>query len=151
MLISQYVTKALATWSVGFFPYFEVYTAVAAGMTMNLDPVSSVAWGVFGNFTPIPLLLWTYVRLMHIPQLRAWLLRMEKRGGQRVKRAFERYGDWFLIFMTPILGSWTIAVVAPITGIHPRRILLFSLIGITLYGVVTVMVIEFGVNRFTHQ
>jgi uncharacterized membrane protein len=151
MLISQYIAKALATWSVGFFPYFEVYAAVAAGIAMKLDPISSVVWGVFGNFTPIPLLLWAYNYLMRIPQLRAWLLRMERQGGKRVKRAFDRYGDWFLIFMTPILGSWTIAVVAPITGIHPRRILLFSFVGITLYGVVTAVAIASGMNWFTHQ
>jgi uncharacterized membrane protein len=150
MLIAQYITKALATWSIGFFPYFEVYAAVAAGMAMKLDPVSSVVWGVFGNFTPIPLLLWGYSHLMRISQLRAWLLRMEKQGGQRVKHAFNRYGAWFLILMTPILGSWTIAVVAPIIGIHPRRILLFSFIGITLYGVVTAVAIASGMNWFTH-
>lgn len=151
MLIAQYMTKALATWSVGFFPYFEVYAAVAAGMAMKLDVVSSVVWGVFGNFTPIPLLLWGYSRLMRIPQLRAWLLRMEKRAGQKAKRAFDRYGAWFLILMTPILGSWTIAVVAPIIGIHPRRILLFSFISIALYGVVTAVAIASGMNWFTHH
>lgn len=151
MLIAQYMTKALATWSVGFFPYAEVYAAVAAGMAMQLDVVSSVVWGVFGNFTPVPLMLWSYGRLMRIPQLRAWLLRIEKRGGQRVKRAFDRYGAWFLILMTPILGSWTIAVVTPIIGIHPRRILLFSFIGITLYGVLTAVAIASGVSWFTHR
>lgn len=146
MLIAQYMTRALATWSVGFFPYAEVYAAVAAGMAMQLDIVSSVVWAVFGNFTPIPLLLWGYSRLMRIPQLRAWLLRMEKRGGQSVKRAFDRYGVWFLILMTPILGSWTIAMVTPIIGIRPRRILLFSFIGITLYGIATAVAIASGTN-----
>lgn len=151
MLIAQYMTRALATWSVGFFPYAEVYAAVAAGMAMQLDIVSSVVWAVFGNFTPIPLLLWGYSRLMRIPQLRAWLLRMEKRGGQSVKRAFDRYGVWFLILMTPILGSWTIAMVTPIIGIRPRRILLFSFIGITLYGIATAVAIASGTNWFKHR
>lgn len=151
MLITQYMTKALATWSVGFFPYAEVYAAVAAGMTMKLDAVSSVVWAVFGNFTPIPLLLWGYSHLMRIPQLRSWLLRIEKRGGQRVKHAFDHYGVWFLILMTPILGSWTIAVVAPIIGINPKRILFFSFIGITLYGIVTAVAIASGVSWFTHR
>lgn len=151
MLIAQYMTRALATWSVGFFPYAEVYAAVAAGMAMQLDIVSSVVWAVFGNFTPIPLLLWGYSRLMRIPQLRAWLLRMEKRGGQSVKRAFDRYGVWFLILMTPILGSWTIAMVTPIIGIRPRRILLFSFMGITLYGIATAVAIASGTNWFKHR
>jgi uncharacterized membrane protein len=151
MLIFQYVTKALTTWSIGFFPYLEVYAAVAAGIAMKLDPVSSVVWGVFGNFTPIPLLLWAYRHLMRIPQLRAWLARLERRSGRRVKRAFDRYGDWFLLFMTPILGSWTIAVVAPITGIRPRRVLLFSFMGIALYGVVTAVAITSGMNWFAHR
>lgn len=149
MLIAEYMTKALATWSVGFFPYAEVYAAVAAGMAMQLDVVSSVVWGVFGNFTPIPLLLWGYSRLMRIPQLSAWLLRIEKRGGQSVKRAFDRYGARLLILMTPILGSWTIAVVTPIIGIYPRRILLFSFISITLHGVATAVAIVSGASWFT--
>jgi uncharacterized membrane protein len=151
MLIIQYLTKALTTWSVGFFPYFEVYAAVAAGMALKLDPVSSVVWGVLGNFTPIPLLLWSYRRLMQIPQLRDWLSKIERRGGQKVKRAFDRYGAWFLILMTPILGSWTIAVVAPIIGIQPKRILLFSFMGITLYGVVTAVSIASGISWFTQH
>ena len=151
MLIAEYMTKALATWSVGFFPYAEVYVAVAAGMAMQLDVMSSVVWGVFGNFTPVPLMLWSYGRLMRIPQLRAWLLRIEKQGGQRVKRDFDRYGAWFLILMTPILSSWTIAVVTPIIGIHPRRIILFSFISITLYGVLTAAAIASGVSWVTHR
>ena len=151
MLIAQYMTKALTTWSIGFFPYFEVYAAVAAGMAMKLDVVSSVVWAVFGNFTPIPLLLWSYSHLTRIPQIRAWLLRMEKRGGQKVKRAFARYGAWFLILMTPIVGSWTIAVVTPIIGIDPKRILLFSFISITFYGAVTAVAISNGISWLTHH
>ena len=81
----------------------------------------------------------------------AWLLRIKNRGGQKVKRAFDRYGIWILILMTPILGSWTIAVLTPIIGIHPRRILLFSFIGITLYGVLTAVAIASGVSWFTHR
>ncbi|MBD1925721.1 small multi-drug export protein [Trichocoleus sp. FACHB-90] len=151
MLLVEYMTKALITWWVGFFPYFEVYAAVAAGMAMKLDVVSSVAWAVFGNFTPIPLLMWGYSRLMRIPQFRHWLLRLEKRGVHKVKRAFDRYGAWFLIVMTPILGSWTIAVVAPLTGMKPKRLLLFSFIGITIYAIVTAAIIASGVNWFTHR
>jgi uncharacterized membrane protein len=144
----DYMTKALTTWSIGFFPYFEVYAAVAAGIAMKLDVVSSVVWAVFGNYTPIPLLLWGYCRLMQIPQLRVWLSKIEKRSGKKVKRAFDRYGGWFLILMTPILGSWTIAIVAPIIGIYPQKILLFSFIGITIYGLITAVIIVYGVNLF---
>lgn len=145
----EYVTKALTTWSVGFFPYAEVYAAVAAGMALGLDAVSAVFWGVLGNFVPIPLLLWGYDRLMQIPQLRAWLLRLEKRGGQRVREPFKRYGAWFLIPMTPLLGSWTVAIVGPLTGIAPRQLLVFSLIGITLYGVATAVAITTGMSWFS--
>jgi uncharacterized membrane protein len=151
MSISHYLTKALTTWSIGFFPYFEVYTAVAAGIAMKLDVVSSVVWAVFGNFTPIPLLLWGYGRLMQISRLRVWLSKIEKRSGKKVKRAFDRYGAWFLILMTPVLGSWTIAIVTPIIGIHPQRILLFSFIGITIYGLITAVMIVNSVNLFTHN
>lgn len=146
MPIAEYVTKALTTGSVGFFPYAEVYAAVAAGMALGLDAVSAVVWGVLGNFLPIPLGLWGCDRLRQIPQLSAWLLRLEQRGGQRVKQAFNRYGAWFLIPMTPLVGSWTIAIVSPLTGIAPRQILAFSLIGITLYGVATAAAIVTGMG-----
>jgi uncharacterized membrane protein len=149
MLTAEYVTKALTTWSVGFFPYAEVYAAVAAGMALGLDAVSAVFWAVLGNFVPIPLLLWSYDRLMQIPQLRAWLLRLEKRSGQRARQVLSRYGVWFLIPMTPLLGSWTVAIIGPIIGIASRQLLVFSLIGITLYGVATAMVITTGVGWFS--
>ncbi|MBE9157068.1 small multi-drug export protein [Nodosilinea sp. LEGE 06152] len=145
----EYVTKALTTWSVGFFPYAEVYVAVPAGMALGLDAVSAVFWGVLGSFVPIPLLLWGYDRLMQIPQLRVWLLRLEKRGGQRVRQVLSRHGAWFLIPMTPLLGSWTVAIVGPLTGIAPRQILVFSLIGITLYGVATAIAITTGMSWFS--
>lgn len=151
MLILEYLTKAFTTWSLGFFPYFEVYTAVAAGMALRLDPISSVIWSVLGNFTPIPLLMWGYDSLMRIPRLHAWFLRIKRRRGQKLKQAFERYDIWFLIVMTSIVGSWTIAVLAPLIGIRPKRILLFSFIGITLYGVATAMAIHLGIDWFTQQ
>ncbi|MBD2261201.1 small multi-drug export protein [Pseudanabaena sp. FACHB-2040] len=145
----EYVTKALTTWSVGFSPYAEVYAAVAAGMALGLDAVSAVFWGVLGNFVPIPLLLWGYDRLMQVPQLRAWLSRLQKRGGQRVREPFKRYGAWFLIPMTPLLGSWTVAIVGPLTGIAPRQLLVFSLVSITLYGVATAIAITTGISWFS--
>jgi uncharacterized membrane protein len=149
MLITEYFAKALTTWSVGFFPYAEVYAAVASGMALGLDTVSAVFWGVLGNFIPIPLLLWGYDLLMEIPQLRLWLLRLEKRGGQRVREVLSRNSTWFLIPMTPLLGSWTVAIVGPFTGIAPRQLLVFSLLGITLYGIATAAVITTGMAWFS--
>jgi hypothetical protein len=32
-----YIYQALATWFVGFFPYFEIYLAVPAGIAMGYD------------------------------------------------------------------------------------------------------------------
>ncbi|MBE9110020.1 small multi-drug export protein [Nodosilinea sp. LEGE 07298] len=118
-------------------------------MALGLDAVSAVFWGVLGNFAPIPLLLWGYDRLMQIPQLRASLLRLEKRGGQRVREVLIRYGAWFLILMTPLLGNWTVAIVGPFTGILPRQLLVFSLLGITLYGVATAAAITTSMDWFS--
>ncbi|MDB9524790.1 small multi-drug export protein [Oscillatoria sp. CS-180] len=148
MLFFQYLTKAFTTWSVGFFPYFEVYTAVATGIALRLDPISSVIWSVFGNFTPIPLFLWGYGYLKKIPQIRAWISKLEKRGGKRVKHAFDRYGVWFLVLMTSIIGSWTIAVVTPLMGVQPKRIMFFSFVGIALYAVATAVAITSGMTWF---
>ena len=113
---------------------------------MRLDIVSSVVWGVLGSFTPIPVVLWGYSRLMKSPLVCAQLLHIQKRSGSKVKGAFERYGVWFLVFMTPIIGSWTVAVVAPMVGIEPRKILIYSFIGITLYGVASAVLIVSGMN-----
>jgi hypothetical protein len=44
MQFFEYMTKAFSTWFIGFFPYFEVYAAVAAGMAMGLDGVSAIVW-----------------------------------------------------------------------------------------------------------
>ncbi|MCC3506334.1 MULTISPECIES: small multi-drug export protein [unclassified Microcoleus] len=151
MQFFEYMTKAFSTWFIGFFPYFEVYAAVAAGMAMGLDGVSAVVWAVFGNFTPIPLLLLCYRQLTRVRRIRLWLERLEKRGVRKVKHAFDRYGAWFLVLMTPILGSWTIAVIAPITGIQPKQVMLFSFVGILLYAIATAVLVASGINWFNHH
>jgi uncharacterized membrane protein len=120
-------------------------------MAMGLDGVSAVMWAVFGNFMPIPLLLLCYRQLTKVPRIRFWLERLERRGARKVKRAFDRYGVWFLVLMTPILGSWTIAVVAPIAGIHPQRTLVFSFVGILLYAIATAVLVASGINWFNHH
>jgi uncharacterized membrane protein len=151
MLVAEYIAKALTVWWLGFLPMFEVYVAVATGLAMELDVVSAVVWGGLGNFTPIPLLLFGYGHLMQIPQFRAGLLRLKRRGGRKVERAFSRHGAWFLIPMTPILGSWAIALFAPVTGLRPRQVLLLPFISIMLCGIVTAVAIVTGVNWFTHR
>ena len=53
--------------------------------------------------------------------------------------------------MTSILGRQMIAVVAPLAGIHLRRIPLFALAGITFYGIVTAVAITSGMNWLAHR
>jgi hypothetical protein len=36
----EYLTKAWATFLIGFVPVAEIYVAVPAGMAMGLDPIS---------------------------------------------------------------------------------------------------------------
>ena len=145
MDVLAYLGKAATTWFIGFFPAFEIYVAVPAGLAMGLDPVSATVWSVVGNFSVVPLMIFLHDRLMRIDRLRMWI---EKRSTDAWQARAERYGPWFVLIFTPILGVWIMTVVAQAAGVRRGPLMVYSLISISFFAIVIVVTIQLGLDWF---
>ncbi|RMG73204.1 MAG: hypothetical protein D6711_11340, partial [Chloroflexi bacterium] len=90
----EYLSKALMTWFLGFFPLAEIYVAVPAGMALGLSGLSVVVWSVFGNFLPILLIHYGYESLMRIEWINRWLTWL---ASDKAKARMDRYGIWAVL------------------------------------------------------
>jgi uncharacterized membrane protein len=139
----DYAVKAAIAWFLGFFPFFEIYVAVPAAIAMGLDYSSAVLWTVLGNFLPVPLIVFFYGQLLRQRRIGPWL---QKLASPRAKGLLDRYGPWFILLATPWIGVWAVAVTAMALGIDQRKLLLFSLISISLYAVALAGLIAIGIQ-----
>ena len=137
--MTEYLLKASSIWFIGFFPFAEIYAAIAAGFAMKLDPVSIVVWSVTGNYVPAVGLAVGYDRLKHNPRVNRWI---QKLVSEKAKRRMERYGVWGTLLLTPWIGVWAVAVTVKFFGMDTRQFLVTSFISILVYA----MVITFGVH-----
>jgi uncharacterized membrane protein len=145
-MLLEYLSKALTTWWVGFFPAFEIYVAIPTGLALGLTLLEAVLWGAAGNFTPILLIHFGYERLKKIPRLARW---MERLSSERVQARVKRYGAWFVLFFTPLTGVWVMALTAKALHMDGRRLLWVSLASILAYGSITALLVQFGVEFAT--
>ncbi len=143
--MADYLARALGAWFVGFFPLAEIYVAVPAALAVGLDPLSTVFWTVFGNFTPLLLIQFGYHNLLRLPRLRRWL---ESLVSERAKRSIDRYGVWFVLLLTPWTGVWVMGVTAKALRMNGAVLLGAGLVSITLYAVALVLLISAGVQVF---
>ncbi len=146
MTIEEYLIKAAGVWFTGFFPLAEIYVAIPTAIAVGLDSVSVVFWAVFGNFTPIVLIVAFYERLLHYERPRQWLNRF---SSERFKRQIDRYGTWFVLLITPWAGVWVMAVTAKALHMDSRRLLLFAFISVTIYAIGITLLINAGVATFS--
>jgi len=140
---AEYLTDALATFTVGFFPMAEIYVAVPTGMALGLDPVSAVAWAALGNYAPVLLIHWLYDLLLAVPRVGGWL------GGlasEKVRARVEAGGAWFYLVMTPVIGTWALAVTVKVLRVPGRRFLLPSLVSVTASGALVAILIAVGIS-----
>ena len=148
MDVLTYLSKAVSASFMGFFPLFEIYLAVPAALAMRLDYVSAVVWPVLGNFLVVPLVIFFSGQLKRIKFVRRWLARP---GSERWEAALERYGVFFVLLMTPILGVWLMTALAQTAGMKPFRLMVAALLSISLYGVIIAMGVGLGLDWFTSQ
>lgn len=141
----EYFYQAATVWFLGFFPFFEIYVAVPAGMAFGLDPVSVVVFSVFGNFVPVLMIEYGYYWLIRFQRVRRWLLR---RGSEKLHRNINKYGWWYIILITPWVGIWAIAVAAKVLRMNREMLIWGSLVSILLYAVVIVIGIQLGLDWF---
>lgn len=144
--MGEYIWKAAVTWLVGFAPQFEVYIAVPAGIALGMDYVSAVAWAVFGNFTAVPVTLLFFGQIRRIQ----WLNRLvERRYTEEQQQRLNRYGAWFVVAATPLVGVWVVAVMARIAGMSPATLLISSFASVVFYGIVVALMLWGGISFFT--
>ncbi|HUG13795.1 MAG TPA: small multi-drug export protein [Thermomicrobiales bacterium] len=142
----EYIVAAATVWFLGFFPLFEIYVAIPAGVALGLDPVSNVAWAVFGNYTPILLIHFGYEQLRRVTSVRDWL---DRRSSERFRGWLNRWGVWCVLFVTPWTGVWIMAATMKSLGMDSSRFLIYSFASILLYAVALVALIELGISVLT--
>jgi uncharacterized membrane protein len=139
----EYIAQAATVWFLGFFPLFEIYVAIPAGVALGLDPVSNVVWSVFGNYTPILLIHAGYEQLRRIGRVRGWL---ERLSSERFRRWLDRWGVWCVLIVTPWTGVWVMAATMKSLGMDSSRFLVYSFISVLVYAIVIVTLIELGIQ-----
>lgn len=139
--MTDYLWKAASAWFLGFFPLAEIYVAVPAAVAMGLDNVSVLIWTVSGNFAPALLIGGLYEQMMRQPRLGRWL---EGLVSERAQERINRWGIWFVLFVTPWTGIWVMAATARILQMNWPRFLLASFISILTYAVIILIAIRTG-------
>lgn len=139
--MTDYFVAAATSWLVGFVPMLEIYIAVPVAVAMGLDYVSAVFWPSFGNFVPILLIALAFEQIRRIPRIGAWI---ERRASTRFQGMVNKHGAWFIVLVTPLIGSWAVAVTGVLLGIDRRQLIVFSAISILLYAIVIVALLAIG-------
>ncbi len=142
----DYLYKVLVVWFIGFFPFFELFVAIPAGLSLRLDSASTVIFCVAGNFFPVLLIEYGYNRLMRYHRIRNWL---NRRISEKMYKNINRYGIWYMLIITPWVGVWAMAVTAKILHMEKRILIWGSFASILLYSIVLVIVIQTGIEFFT--
>lgn len=143
MNLADYFAQSLTVFFMGFFPYAEIYLAIPAGLALGLDPVSTVAFGVMGNFAPIPFIHYSYEQLFRIPRLSRWL---DCLASERVKRKVEKGGFWFYLLMTPVLGTWGMGLALKLLQIPPHRFFVPTFLSVIIAAILIALLVVLGVD-----
>ncbi|WP_040984181.1 small multi-drug export protein [Oceanobacillus jeddahense] len=138
----NYLGLAATAWFIGFFPMFEIYIAIPATMVMGLDAVSSIIWSSFGNFFPVPLIAFFYQLLAKSKRIKKWL---DKLANSKYKYRIEKQGPLVVVLLTPMIGSWAVAVIANGIGMSKIRLFVSAGASILIYGIVIAVLTHYGV------
>jgi uncharacterized membrane protein len=139
----DYISKAFSVWFIGFFPAFEIYIAVPAGIAMGLDYYSTIIWSVAGNYTPILVIHYSYERLIKIPRIKKWFYKL---SSQRLKCWVDTYGIAFVLLVTPWIGVWVIAVTMKLLKMNSSLFIIYSFFSILAYAVTLATLINLGID-----
>lgn len=144
----EYLVKVATVWFLGFFPFFEIYVAVPAGMAAGLDPASVIFFSVTGNFLPVLLIEYGYRQLRRIEWLRRWL---DRPVSEKLTNNINHYGWWYILLITPWVGVWAIAVAAKALHMNRDMLIWGSFISIFLYALVLTGLIALGIDVFSND
>lgn len=141
----EYLIIAATTFFMGFFPMFEVYLAVPAGIGLGMDVFSSVFWGVLGNWLVIPFVSYFYFFLLKSKKIKLYF---EKISRSNTSQKIQKGGFWFVLISTPLLGSWALAVAGKLVDIDKRTLYISSGMSISLYGIIVGILTSMGIDTF---
>jgi uncharacterized membrane protein len=142
-LMREYILLSGTAWFMGFFPMLEIYLAIPSVMAMGLDPVSAVLWASFGNFIPVPLLVFFSEQLARI----GWIgRRLEKMANSRFSQWIQRWGYYAIVLFTPIISSWVVGMLGSTLGLNKSRLFTAAAVSILLYGILIALLTGLGID-----
>lgn len=143
--MSEYWLKALGAWFLGFFPLTEIVVAVPAAVATGLDSTSVLFWTIFGNFTPVVLIVALYDTLYRNERIARWFDRLL---SEKARMRINRYGIWFVLLATPWTGVWAMSVTVKCLGMDSKRYMVASFVSIVAYAVTILLLIRAGLATF---
>ncbi|WP_416148968.1 small multi-drug export protein [Salipaludibacillus sp. HK11] len=147
MEILKYISLAASTWFLGFFPHFEIYLAVPFGLSVGLNWIDAFLWASIGNWMVIPLIDFFYDWLMKFKFMKKI---SDKSLKGKWRNRIEKYGVYFILFLTPVTGVWVIGIIAKALKINRTQLWLYSAISVGVTGFVIAILGNMGFEFFTH-
>jgi len=144
----EYFRDCFIVWFIGFLPMLGIYIAIPVGFFLNLDPFSTMVCAVVGTYLPIPLIILLFDQLNRFEPIRKFLMRFY---SQRFTQMANQHGMWFMLFVSPLIGAWTVSITGRLLHINPRRLALYTLLGMIIYGVLLTFLIRFGLCLFSGE
>ncbi len=144
--MTEYLLLALGAWFAGFFPLLEIVAAVPLALAAGLDTLSAVFWTVFGNFTPILLIDLFYVQMRRYERAKRWL---DGLVSEKAQARINRYGVWFILAATPIIGVWAMGVAGKLLRVERSKLFTATFASILVYALVLALLIQWGASALT--
>jgi uncharacterized membrane protein len=118
-----------------------IYIAIPVGFFLKLDPVSIAVCAIIGTYLPIPLNLLFFDWLNSFGKVKKILIKFY---SERFTNMANNHGMWFIFFVSPLIGAWTVSITGRLLHINARKLAIYTLAGMILYGVVLTFLIKFG-------
>jgi uncharacterized membrane protein len=137
-----YFKDCFIVWLVGFVPMLGIYIAIPVGFFLKLDPLSIALCAIFGTYLPIPLIILFFDWLNSFPRVRMFLMKFY---SERFTNMVNNHGMLFILFVSPLIGAWTVSITGRLLHINARRLAIYTFLGMVLYGVLLTALIFFGI------
>ena len=129
----------------GFFPYFEIYLAIPTAMAAGVNWFDAFLWVSIGNWLVIPLIDTCYDWFLNFKFMR----KLEKGvSSSKWKKWIEKRGALIIFLLTPIVGSWTIAVAGKIINYDQKKLFILSAISIFVSSFIIALLTNYGISLF---
>ena len=143
MDLLNYIFGASTAWFIGFFPLFEIYIAVPAGIAAGLPWFDAFLWATLGNWMVIPFIDLCYDWLMRFDFMKNL---NEKSLSKKWEGRIESHGAWLIIFLTPLAGVWAIGLIAKALKYKRIELWLYTGISISVTGLIIAILTNMGIQ-----